>query len=148
MFNLKTNSPEGYYEQIQGLMGITGLKMANLVVWTPVDMVIVVVDFDKEFYTNRLLPSCEAFFCKHVVPSILNVTDDTADDQESETELTADLVDCGTCTNILIRDKSPEPDSGLDPVTSAATPVVEPVTASLDNSGLFKLQTVQQSPTG
>jgi len=136
-FNLKTNSPKGYYERIQGLMGITGLKMANLVVWTPVDMIIVVVDFDNEFYTNRLLPFCEAFFRKHVVPSILMVKYDTADDQGSETELTADIVDCGT--NILIRDKSPspEPNFGLDPVTSATTLDVKPVAASPDNSEVF-----------
>ena len=68
---LKKNSSEGYYEQVQGLMGVLNIELCNLVVWTKVDMKIIVVPFDRNFWENRLLPACATFFRNHIVPEIL-----------------------------------------------------------------------------
>ena len=68
---LKTNSPEGYYEQVQGQMAVLGLKSSNLFVWTVKDSVTVHVPFNQQFWEDRLLPACLKFFRVHVVPRLL-----------------------------------------------------------------------------
>lgn len=83
-YKLKPCATNGYYEQIQGLLGITGIKLANLVVWTKVDMVIVPVEFDPDFYYKRLIPACETFFMEHIIPQILINPDISSCDPKDE----------------------------------------------------------------
>ena len=68
---LKKNTPDGYYSQIQGLMGITGIKKCVFVIWTSRDMVTIDVDYNEEFFLNKLVPSCKDFFRKYLVPRLL-----------------------------------------------------------------------------
>lgn len=70
-FQLKDNTPDGYYAQIQGLMGITNIRKCHLVVWTTRDMATVVVEFDENFFKHRLVKSCKEFFRSHIVPKLL-----------------------------------------------------------------------------
>lgn len=71
ILQLKKNSQDGYYAQIQGLLGITGLKLANLVVWTTKDCKIVTIKYEEEFYKKKLIPACESFFRTLIAPALL-----------------------------------------------------------------------------
>ena len=60
---LKKNSK--YYDQIQGQMGVTGRNRAYFVVYTFVDVCIINVDFDEEFWLYSMLPKLELFYHKY-----------------------------------------------------------------------------------
>ncbi|KAH3710283.1 hypothetical protein DPMN_069758 [Dreissena polymorpha] len=58
---LKKNSKDGYYAQAQGLLGITGLSLCNLVVWITRDMVTVPIHFDYPYF-EKMVGACQDFF--------------------------------------------------------------------------------------
>ncbi|XP_060592462.1 uncharacterized protein LOC132747159 [Ruditapes philippinarum] len=68
---LKQNSPDGYYAQVQGLMGIAHVKKCVLVVWTTRDFVTINIDYNEEFFMNKLVPSCKEFFKTYIIPKLL-----------------------------------------------------------------------------
>ena len=70
-FVLKQGTQDGYYEQVQGLMGMLNIKDANLVVWTEKDMVTVHIPFHSDFFYNVLVPACSEFFRMKVIPKLL-----------------------------------------------------------------------------
>jgi hypothetical protein len=90
ILHLKKNSQDGYYAQVQGLLGITGLTLANLVVWTSKDCKIITVKFDKEFYQKKLIPACESFFLTQIAPALL--ISQEASDNYSNDDLTQNVV--------------------------------------------------------
>lgn len=70
-FVLKQGTKDGYYEQVQGLMGMMNIKDANLVVWTEKDMVTVHIPFNSDFFYSVLVPACSEFFRMKVIPGLL-----------------------------------------------------------------------------
>lgn len=60
-----------YYSQVQGLMGICGLSLCNLIVWTEKEIVTVPVHFDKNYFEEKIVPSCKDFFRRTVIPRLL-----------------------------------------------------------------------------
>ena len=59
-FNLKRNT--SYYYQIQTYLGIYGHKNAYLGVWTPKDILVIYVEFDKQFWVNLKSDLCLYYF--------------------------------------------------------------------------------------
>jgi hypothetical protein len=51
-----------YFDQIQGQMAITGRSMAYFVVFTFVDLAIIEVPFEKDFWEDSMRPKLKAFY--------------------------------------------------------------------------------------
>lgn len=67
-FKLKEET--SWYYQIQGQMAISGIHATDLVIYTNKGILIVHVDFDKEFFL-RMLEKLQLFFSKFMVPELL-----------------------------------------------------------------------------
>jgi len=65
-FTLKCTSP--YYCQVQGEMAIKKVGLCHFVVWTPLSMEIVEVQFDNVFWQQHLLPKLVSFYSTHICP--------------------------------------------------------------------------------
>ena len=63
--------PRYYYDQIQGTMGLLGLKYYYFVVWTPSETRIELFQFDEHYFQTILLPNLLDFFYVHLVPEII-----------------------------------------------------------------------------
>ena len=66
---LKTS--HDYYHQFQGQMGITGVHHCDFVIWTPIDFLVLRVDFDREFWTSHCYPKLKSFFLYFMLPEIV-----------------------------------------------------------------------------
>lgn len=73
-------SPEGipslkrnhdYFFQIQGSMGLLGLKFCDFVLWTTKDVSVERVEFDKRLWENILLPKLNQFYFSFMLPEII-----------------------------------------------------------------------------
>jgi hypothetical protein len=60
-----------YYSQVQGEMAIKHCSNCHFVVWTPLDMAIIAVQFDENFWLHQLLPKLKSFFALHIEPKLL-----------------------------------------------------------------------------
>lgn len=58
-----------YYAQIQGQMGITGVHMADLVVWDGKSVTVIPVSFDKEYW-EKLACLLSDFHRQFVIPAL------------------------------------------------------------------------------
>ena len=68
--NFKLRTKTSYYYQIQTYLGIYGFEKAYLGVWTPKDILIIDIEFDKHFWVNLKRELCMYYFnsyLKHVV---------------------------------------------------------------------------------
>lgn len=68
---LYTSIPVEYYCQIQGTMGLLGLRGYFFVIWTPSECVIEFYKFDEPFYRKKLLPGLIEFYFHHYLPNML-----------------------------------------------------------------------------
>ena len=68
---LKKSDSRGYYAQIQLLMAVCEVQQAYVVIWTPVECEIFVVDFDRTFCNGHLSASIDFFFECYVVTELL-----------------------------------------------------------------------------
>lgn len=65
-----------YFCQVQGEMAIKKCSLCHFVVWTLRDIVIIPVEFDREFWENELLPKLLSYFHQHVKPALLSTSND------------------------------------------------------------------------
>lgn len=95
---LSRDSSDGYYSQIQGTMALTGTALCDFVVWTEVDLVVVTIPFDAQYWTS-LEPQLDKFFTTFVVPelfqrqlkySMLPLSDSKLDTNQCELDSTED----------------------------------------------------------
>lgn len=63
---LKTSHP--YYDQVQGELFMSQRNLCHFVVYTLVDIQIVKVNYDEDYFLNSLLPKLDLFFHKHLLP--------------------------------------------------------------------------------
>ena len=59
-----------YYAQVQGQMGVCGVKHCDLVVYTTKGISCIPVNFDEIFFTE-LMKKLEDFFLKNILPKLL-----------------------------------------------------------------------------
>ena len=67
MVTLRRN--HNYYYQVQGALGVTGLKWCDFVVWTPQGISIERISFDLAFWES-MTPKLEHFFDSAVLPEL------------------------------------------------------------------------------
>lgn len=67
---LKRSHP--YYSQVQGQMAITERKWCDFLVYTTKDFAVDTIDFDEDFWKQKLLPALEKFYCSCVAPEIVS----------------------------------------------------------------------------
>ena len=53
-------------------MAITGLKWCDFVVWTPEDLSVERIPFDKSLWTHCMLPKLQKFFSSYVLPELID----------------------------------------------------------------------------
>jgi len=68
---LKKSHSRGYYAQIQLLMAVCQVQQAYVLIWTPVECEIFVVDFDRTFWNGHLSASIDFFSECYVVAELL-----------------------------------------------------------------------------
>ena len=71
-FCLKRNHICGYFVQIQGQLGITGLKWCDFCVYLSEsnEMSVERIYFNEDFWTNNLFPKLSDFFLKQALPCL------------------------------------------------------------------------------
>jgi len=62
---LKESSP--YYCQVQGELAIKGFELCHFVVWTPVDMAVIDIKYNADFWLHELLPKLKQFYYEQVL---------------------------------------------------------------------------------
>ncbi len=62
--------PSYYWDQLQGSMGLLGLRYCHFVVWTPVGMQVNVIHFDERYYADTLLPALLHFYLHLFWPTL------------------------------------------------------------------------------
>ena len=67
---LNQKHSDGYYEEIQVCMGLSGVSYADFVYYTFIGLVIVRVKFDKEHF-QKLIVKLNSFYKDYVVPQVL-----------------------------------------------------------------------------
>lgn len=67
--NVQLKRNHNYYHQIQGVLGITGRKWCDFVIWTLVGISIERIKFDLSFWEN-ILPKLDAFWNKAILPEL------------------------------------------------------------------------------
>jgi hypothetical protein len=69
---LKLNKcSRGYFEQVQLLMAVCEVDVAYFLVWTTMSCEVVIVDFDRSYWENEMLPNIQTFFTEFVVAELL-----------------------------------------------------------------------------
>ena len=71
-FYLKRNHTCGYFVQIQGQLGITGLNWCDFCVYLSEsnEMSVERIYFNEDFWANNLLPKLSDFFLKQALPCL------------------------------------------------------------------------------
>jgi hypothetical protein len=69
VFKLKETSP--YYFQVQGEMALKQRDLCNFIVWTPFDIQIIDVPYNKTFWEIQLLPRLIKNFDSYIRPCLL-----------------------------------------------------------------------------
>lgn len=59
-----------YYCQVQGEMAIKGCNLCHFIVWTPKNFEVISVPFDKQFWSEKLLPKLTHFFAAAIRPEL------------------------------------------------------------------------------
>lgn len=65
------NVASHYYSQVQGEMAIKKVNMCHFIVWTPLDMAVIEVPFDDNYWHNTLLPALRAFYESRILPKLM-----------------------------------------------------------------------------
>ena len=68
--NVKLDKTHEYYFQVQTQLGVTGLSKAYFVVWTPIDLHIEIINFDKQFW-EQICTSAEKIFRIALLPELI-----------------------------------------------------------------------------
>ena len=68
---LKLKEYSRYWYQVQGQMAILGRSLCDVVVFTEVDMAVIVVHAMPGLYEEVMVPKLRQFFLKHVAPLIV-----------------------------------------------------------------------------
>jgi hypothetical protein len=68
--NIPAGIPHHYYDQIMGCMANLGLPFADFIVWTPAGMEVTRYNFDKEYWTETLLPLLKKWFFDLFLPAL------------------------------------------------------------------------------
>lgn len=69
--NLALKQDSKYYCQVQGEMAIKRVQLCHFVVWTPIEMAVISVNFDSSYWHNILLPVLNQFYANHILPALL-----------------------------------------------------------------------------
>ncbi|XP_077863993.1 uncharacterized protein LOC144349052 [Saccoglossus kowalevskii] len=72
---LKNNHGNGYFEQVQGQMVLTGANWCDFVVCTKKGMSVERIRFDQSFWLDKV-QCLEEFFFKHFLPALLGKHED------------------------------------------------------------------------
>lgn len=67
--NVKLKKTHNYYYQVQGVMGITGKKWCDFVVWTTKGISIERINYDPTFWMH-MVPTLEKFFDTALLPEL------------------------------------------------------------------------------
>jgi putative phage-type endonuclease len=65
--------PDYYVDQVQGLCAILGYQWADFVVWTPEQMQVQRVDFDKRYWQDELRPALVTFYRDLFLPAYVEM---------------------------------------------------------------------------
>jgi len=68
--NIPAGIPYHYYDQIMGCMANLGLPFADFIVWTPAGMEVTRYNFDKEYWTETLLPLLKKWYFDLFLPAL------------------------------------------------------------------------------
>ena len=67
---LKHSHP--YYSQVQGQLAITGRQWCDFVIYTTKGISVDTIQFNEDFWKQKLLPSLERFYCNCIAPEIVS----------------------------------------------------------------------------
>ena len=68
---LLVNPNHPYYCQVQCYLALSGMTVADLVIWSPQEILTISINADSEFWSN-VLTSCIYFFMHFVAPTMLD----------------------------------------------------------------------------
>lgn len=67
--NVKLKETHAYYYQVQGQMGVTGLKWCDFFVWAgPGRVSVERIPFDVSLWQDEVLPALQSFYQAHAAP--------------------------------------------------------------------------------
>ena len=60
-----------YFYQIQGSMGLLGVKFCDFIVWTPQSFEVITINFQASIWETEMLPKLTSFYTMYMLPAIL-----------------------------------------------------------------------------
>lgn len=69
--NFVLDCTHAYFYQVQGSMGLLGVKFCDFIVWSPQSFEMITVNFQASFWETKMLPKLTSFYTTYMLPAIL-----------------------------------------------------------------------------
>ena len=60
-----------HFYQVQGSMGLLGVKFYNFIVWTPQSFEVITINFQASVWETEMLPKLTSFYTTYMLPAML-----------------------------------------------------------------------------